>query len=201
MKKLTLSIITLIIALTAAVPTSAQLKFGLKAGINVNSLKFDETIFDSDNRAGFNGGAMVEFTVPGIGIGFDASAMYVHRTTKFTESGDKEDVGGDYIEIPVNLKWKVNIPAVNRIIRPYLTTGPSVAFLVSDKKINDLFKNNSYDVAWNFGFGVELFQHVQVSASYGLGLTNVVKMIDTDGNYKSIDGKNKYWTVTAAYLF
>ena len=64
MKKLTLSIITLIIALTAAVPASAQLKFGLKAGINVNSLKFDETIFDSDNRAGFNGGAMVEFTVP-----------------------------------------------------------------------------------------------------------------------------------------
>ena len=201
MKKFTLSIITMIIALTAAVPASAQLKFGLKAGINVNSLKFDETIFDSDNRAGFNGGAMVEFTVPGIGIGFDASAMYVHRTTKFTESTDKTDVGGDYIDIPVNLKWKVNIPAVNRIIRPYLTTGPSVAFLVSDKKINDLFKNNSYDVAWNFGFGVELFQHVQVSASYGLGLTNVVKRIDIDGDYKSIDGKNKYWTVTAAYLF
>lgn len=191
----------MIIALTAAVPASAQLKFGLKAGINVNSLKFDETIFDSDNRAGFNGGAMVEFTVPGIGIGFDASAMYVHRTTKFTGSGDKEDVGGDYIEIPVNLKWKVSIPAVNKIIRPYLTTGPSVAFLVSDKKINTLFKNNSYDVAWNFGFGVELFQHVQVGASYGLGLTNVVKRIDIDGDYKSIDGKNKYWTVTAAYLF
>lgn len=201
MKKFTLSIITMIIALTAAVPASAQLKFGIKAGINVNSLKFDETFFDSDNRAGFNGGAMLEFTVPAIGIGLDASAMYVHRTTKYTTKEVKSEIGGDYIEIPVNLKWKVSIPAVNRIIRPYLTTGPSVAFLVSDKKINTLFKNNSYDVAWNFGFGVELFQHVQVGASYGLGLTNVVKMVDADGNYNSIDGKNKYWTVTAAYLF
>ena len=186
MKKITLLIITMIVA---AVPASAQLKFGIKAGMNVNSLKFDETFFDSDNRAGFNG------------IGLDASAMYVHRTTKYTTKEVKSEIGGDYIEIPVNLKWKVSIPAVNKIIRPYLTTGPSVAFLVSDKKINTLLKNNSYDVAWNFGFGVELFQHVQVGASYGLGLTNVVKMVDADGNYNSIDGKNKYWTVTAAYLF
>ena len=132
----------------------------------------------------------------GNSIGYPVVMKMTSKTTSH-----KTDVGGDYIDIPVNLKWKVNIPAVNRIIRPYLTTGPSIAFLVSDKKINDLFKNNSYDVAWNFGFGVELFQHVQVSASYGLGLTNVVKRIDIDGDYKSIDGKNKYWTVTAAYLF
>ena len=116
MKKVTLSIITMIIALTAAVPASAQLKFGIKAGMNVNSLKFDESIFDSDNRAGFNGGAMLEFTVPAIGIGLDASAMYVHRTTKYTTEEVKSEIGGDYIEIPVNLKWKVSIPAVNKII-------------------------------------------------------------------------------------
>lgn len=192
-------------AMVAAMPASAQFKFGLKAGAAINSLKFSSTqefanSFSSNNRAGFVGGAMIEFTVPVIGIGLDASVLYVHREAK-SENVDNENLKRDYIDIPINLKYKLSIPVVSKVLKPFVTTGPSFAFLTSKKEISDAFKNKAMDIAWNFGFGIELLSHVQVAASYGLGLTNTLEKIGVTNNTATIEGKNRYWTVTAAYLF
>lgn len=200
MKKLACFIIATVVAFAVAVPAAAQVKFGLKAGVAINSVKFDESVFNFDNRAGFTGGVMLEFTVPVLGVGFDASAMYVHRTAK-SDVIQLHNLSPDYIDIPLNVKWKINVPAVNKIIRPYLTTGPSFAFLVSKKNVENFIKYKSCDIAWNFGFGVELFSHLQVGASYGIGLTKTLETIKIVDDMPTIDGKNKYWTVTAAYLF
>lgn len=193
-----------IVALSASMPAAAQFKFGLKAGVAINSLKFTsteelKTSFGKDNRAGFVGGAMIEFTVPVIGVGLDASLLYVHREAK----GDNttENLKRDYIDIPINLKYKLNIPVISSVVRPFVTTGPSFAFLASKKEINQALENKSTDIAWNFGFGLELLKHVQVAASYGLGLTNTLKAVGATSASEKIEGKNKYWTVTAAYLF
>lgn len=201
-----LKIIAIVAILTAAFSIPAQaggFHFGVKLGMDVSQLHFNKDIFDSDNRAGFTGGLMCEFTAPLIGVGFDLSAMYVRRNTRFLSEMDNENlsVNRDYIEIPLNLKYKLSIPAIERIIRPFVTTGPSVAFLTSRKAVNSFLKNKSCDVAWDFGFGVELFSKVQVAASYGLGLTKSLEAVGVMDNGVDIDGKNRYWTVTAAYLF
>ena len=192
-------------AIVAAVPSQAQFKFGLKAGAAINSLKFSnseelKSSFSKDNRAGFVGGAMIEFSVPVIGLGFDLSALYVHRETKSVDE-DFDNIKRDYIDIPINLKYKLSIPVINKVVKPFVTTGPSFAFLTSKKAIEDAYKNKSVDIAWNFGFGLELLSHVQVAASYGLGLTNTLKAVGVTDNSEKINGKNRYWTVTAAYLF
>lgn len=202
-RTITLAIIALV-TVCATVPASAQFKFGLKAGVAINSLKFSSTqdvansFTDSSNRAGFVGGAMVEFTVPLVGIGLDASVLYVHRSAN---NSTDEDLKRDYIDIPINLKYKLNIPVIGSVIKPFVTTGPSFAFLTSKKAISDAWESKTTDIAWNFGFGVELLSHVQVAASYGLGLTNTLKYVGAVENSANISGKNRYWTVTAAYLF
>ena len=194
--------------LMTPVSADAQVKFGIKAGAAINDLKFNENFFSKENRAGFTGGVMLEFTVPVIGVGFDASALYVHRTVNFENTEgyneltdeQRDALGRDYIDIPINLKYKLSLPGIGSVVKPFVTTGPSFAFLVSKKEVNDFVKNKSCDISWNFGFGVELFSHVQVAASYGLGLNNTIEFFgDYEG--KNIEGKNRYWTVTAAYLF
>lgn len=147
---------------------------------------------------------MAEFTVPVVGIGADLGLMYTHRSTDLmvaTNEGVEEVDGRNYIEIPLNLKWRINIPLINKIVRPYVFTGPSFAFLTSKKAITDAIKNRSCDVAWNVGAGVELFSHLQVGACYGFGMTkafDVVGISDSDG---IIDARQRCWTITAAYLF
>ena len=193
MNKLTRIIAIVVLAVgSALVPAQAQFRFGIKAGVDVNSLHFDKSTFDSGNQAGFTGGLMAEFTVPVIGIGGDVSAMYTHRSVEGQTSPD-------YINIPINLKWKINIPLVNKIIRPYIATGPSFAFLINKSKVPEGFKNQ--DIAWNFGFGVELVKHLQMGASYGLGLNNSAIKLLEGGSNADIYGKSRVWTVTAAYLF
>ena len=199
--------IVAIAVLLSSTPADAQIKFGIKAGANFNSLKFNQDLFNDDNRAGFNGGVMLEFTMPLIGVGMDASVMYVHRSGEdFKEldaSGNEisTSTSRDYIDIPLNLKYKLSLPGIGSLVKPFVTTGPSFAFLVSKKNINEFIKNKSCDIAWNFGFGIELFSHVQVAASYGLGLTNTLEYVGVGNNNETIEGKNRYWTVTAAYLF
>lgn len=199
--------IVAIAVLLSSTPADAQIKFGIKAGANFNSLKFNQDLFNDDNRAGFNGGVMLEFTMPIIGVGMDASVMYVHRSgedfTDYDEAGNEisTSTSRDYIDIPLNLKYKLSLPGIGSLVKPFVTTGPSFAFLVSKKNINEFIKNKSCDIAWNFGFGVELFSHVQVAASYGLGLTNTLEYVGIGNNNETIEGKNRYWTVTAAYLF
>lgn len=179
-----------------AVPAEAQFRIGPKVGTNISKLSFDNKAFSSDNRAGINAGIMTEFTVPVIGIGVDLSVMYVRRNDKFLKGNEgAENIHRDYIDIPLNLKWKINIPVINNIVRPFITTGPDFAFLTSKRSFNN-FRNKKCDVSWNFGLGIELFKHLQVAGSYGIGLNKITGNED----YK-VEGKNKYWTVTAAYLF
>ena len=200
MMKKTFSILVIAAALLVTLPASAQIKFGIRGGANLVNMKFNNGTFDKDNRAGFVGGAMIEFTVPSIGIGLDASVLYVHREAKSVVA-NQPNLTRDYLDIPVNLKYKLCIPVISNVLKPFVTTGPSFAFLTSKKEIEAAFKNKSVDIAWNFGFGVELLSHVQVAASYGLGLTNTLEKIGTVDNKATIEGKNRYWTVTAAYLF
>lgn len=210
MKNLKKIIIAVALVCLTAAGASAQFRWGVKVGTEINSIHFNKDIANdltnSDNRAGFTGGLTTEFTVPVVGIGFDASVMYVHRGKNLpddiTKLGDKSLYSTDYIEIPINLKYKIGLPVVGKIITPYLFTGPSFAFLTSKKEINEFLKNKSCDVAWNFGLGVELLSHLQIGASYGIGITKEVESTVKIGSSGSIiEGKNKYWTVTAAYLF
>ncbi len=185
----------------AAMPMSAQFRIGPRVGVAVNDMHFNKSVFDGDNRAGFTAGVMTEFTVPVVGIGFDLSAMYVRRSAKWMDGNDMVKDNRDYIDIPLNLKWKIGVPVIGKIITPYLTTGPAFSFLTSRRAISDAYKNKSVDVAWNFGFGVQLIQHIQVGASYGLGLTKAVNKLNINDGKGGVEGKNRYWTITAAYLF
>lgn len=201
MKAFKIIFAALILAIAGSMHANAQFKVGPRLGLNVNSLHFDESIFDSDNRAGFTGGLMAEFTVPLIGVGADVSVMYVRRDAKWiSEQNDVEKINRDYISIPVNLKYKVNIPAVNQIVRPFLTTGPEFSFLTSRRAINEAWRNKKSDMSWNFGIGLELASHLQVAASYGLGLNKALDFVGRETG-ETINGKNRYWTVTAAWLF
>lgn len=200
MKSIKIAVIAAIVAFCSVMPASAQFKIGPRLGMNVNSLHFDKSTFDSDNRAGFTGGLMAEFTVPLIGVGLDASVMYVRRDAKWAEANNVSTSHRDYIAIPVNLKYKLNIPAINHLVRPFVTTGPEFSFLTSRKRITEAVYNKKSDFAWNFGIGVEFISHLQIAASYGLGINKAVELTGL-GTSADIDAKNRYWTLTAAWLF
>mgnify|MGYP005942946161 FL=1 len=202
MKSIKAILLTLVMIIGAsAIPAQAQFKFGPKVGLTVNDFHFNKSVMDAENQTGWTAGLMTEFTVPVIGLGFDLSAMYVRRNSEFMRENNLTKDNRDYIEIPLNLKYKFSLPLISKILVPYLGVGPSVSFLTSRRHIENAYKNKSVDWAMNFGFGVQLLSHIDVNARYGLGMSKAVKLIQSGAGDGDIDGKNRYWTISVAYLF
>ena len=189
MKKIVGLVMVALLALMA-LPANAQLKFGIKGGVNISSVHFNSDVLKADNVTGFQVGPMIETTLPLVGVGIDAAG------------GVKTSMKTDYIDVPVNLKWKFGLP----IVKAYLAAGPYIGFRVGGDKFGDIpgsvadqVKAKNFSAGLNFGAGVELISHLQVGFNYGLGLTDnysIEKVNLSDGA-----GKNRGWSITAAILF
>lgn len=208
---------------------SAEFKYGIKAGLNVNRLHFNQKILDNSNSCGWEAGAVVDFTIPIIGLAFDASVMYQRMnngnvlnegtpaTITTPGTNPSPSVGGsnitstpssdnlfgkNFLEIPINIKYKFSLPVVGSFLSPYVFTGPSFGIRLDKKAVKAAVESRSCQVAWNVGLGLELVKHVQVGASYGFGINNIVKAVPGAGiNPTDEKVRNNYWSVTAAYLF
>lgn len=198
-KKLILTLMVLVFGIGAA---NAQLRFGVKAGVNINNLHLNNTsaMLEDNNRCGYTVGLMTEFQVPVIGLCFDLSAMYTRMNSEVEGTPGYENVAynKNFLEVPVNIKYKFGLPVIGNFFTPYLFTGPSFAIKL-DKNPIDAYKTKTCQTAWNVGLGFQIVQHLQLQAGYGFGINNVAKFAGING--ENIKIKNNYWTVSAAYLF
>lgn len=197
MKKKIIAFLCAMAFLAVAIPAQAQLRFGIKGGLNITSVHFDSDLLKSDNITGFHIGPMIEATMPLLGFGFDAALLYSQKGMESSSSGVKTTMKTSYIDVPVNLKWKFGLP----IVKAYLAAGPYASFRVGGDKIwnvlSDQLETKSFGAGLNFGAGVEVFNHLQVGFNYELGLTDnfSAKKLDLSSN------KNRGWTISAAILF
>jgi len=180
------------------IPAEAQLRFGVRGGVNISSVHFSSSDLKSDNITGFHIGPMIETTLPLVGVGMDAAILYSQKGMDFKS----ESIRTDYIDIPVNFKWKLGLP----LVKPFLAAGPYVGFRVGGDKIwnipgsvIDQVKAKNFSAGLNFGVGAEVFSHLQVGLSYNLGLTN--NYSTESPGFDNETGKNRGWSVTAAILF
>ena len=196
MKKVT-GLVLIILMAFIAVPASSQVKFGVKGGINISSVHLNSKVFQSDNVTGFQVGPMIETTLPLIGVGLDAAILYSQKGMDMKAKGEEKStsIKTDYLDVPVNLKWKIGLP----IAKIYFAAGPYIGFRVGGDKIwnvlGEQIEAKNFSAGLNFGVGAELISHLQVGLNYGLGLTE---------NYsvgKDLKAKNRGWSITAAILF
>ncbi len=196
-------LLTFIVALFVALPTQAQLKFGLKAGVNLSDVDFGDvpSSVDPSNYTGFQVGPILEFTVPIIGIGMDAALLYSQTGFKMNDNAYKNGS----ILIPVNLKYKLSLM---NLVGAYAAAGPYIDFNVYDNldDYSQSFKTESFGAGLNFGIGAELLGKLQIGVNYQLGLTDNFKNFDTSvwglgGTAIDINSKPRVWSITAALFF
>ena len=184
MKKNIFSVMAVAMIFAFATPAHAQFKFGIKAGLNVTNMSFKSDVIKTDNRAGFFAGATAEFTVPLIGLGFDAAVQYEQRNVTdvdFNESAtQEEDMVStstkhlDYIAIPINVKYNLGLGSVASV---YAATGPQFSFNIGGKSLwNNSYELKKSEFSWNVGAGVKLLGHLQVGYNYNIALGNTAEV-------------------------
>ena len=105
-------IIALVSALFAGInPAEAQVRFGVKGGINLTNLSFEKDHYTISNKAGFHIGPTLMYSLPIQGLGLDAAVMYDQRSG----SAEARDIEGgriysttikrQQIVVPVNVRY------------------------------------------------------------------------------------------------
>ena len=211
-----ITLFTVTVCLAMAMPAKAQIKFGVKGGLNLASASLSDAWDakgNADNYTGFFIGPMVDITIPIIGLGVDGALMYSQKGAKISFD---DDLGSTTfkqqgIEIPVNLKYSIGLGSSASI---YFAAGPSFYFnmksdddLTFDSETGSLDYDKS-EVSLNLGAGVKLLRHLQLGVNYNMGLTDSAKAkIDSPNSsdiWDAINGesyKSKMWQVSVAYLF
>lgn len=206
MKKLA---IILSVFLLATLSVHAQSGFGIKAGMNFNSMSDIEVndIKRSINRkTGFHAGILYKIDLPS-GFGIQPELLYIQKGGTLsevqTESSAHTDLGngGDfkmhYLQLPVNIQWGIDLV----LFRPFLMVSPFLSYQISKE-------SNIKDLAWDtekLGYGIGLgagldIWKFQVSGKYNwdLGKASEFKL---DGKKTFKGGKNRGFELSLAFIF
>lgn len=211
MKK-AISFLMLLTALVLSQPMQAQsINFGVKGGMNNNEMKFDQSVFDSENRFGFFIGPTLKVALPLGGLGVDIAALYDQRESKV----NNETIKQKSILVPVNARLNLGIGSSAGV---YVAAGPQFGFNIGDDeyswksldeskaKAENTFQLKKSNFSVNLGAGFYVSKHLEFGFTYNIAMGKTADAtfkdaVDTAIKPTEDDAKAKYWTISAAYYF
>lgn len=174
--------------------TTAQVKFGAKAGLNISNVH-SERNKDFKNLLAYNLGVVSKFSATNK-IGITAEVLLSQKGFKslMIPSGTTYNKL-TYLSIPVLIEYKP-VKAL------YIQVGPELSYLLSAKlKNSTLHKSerdnyNKFDVGIAGGVGYTIFKNFSLEARYVYGLSQISQYTDVTGKYY-----NRVFQFNAVYLF
>jgi hypothetical protein len=219
MKKL----FTLVLALIIVSASFGQTKFGVKAGLNFNTLT-DVTQGGStdeiwNSQTGYHVGLAVQFKVPFLGLAVQPELLYntvksSPTTPSLTQINNPLYNGGvmsqptvllvdeiqrDYITLPVNLQFGIDLV----LLRPFVVVCPYIQYAIQtgarleNQPIDDI---NRFDYGLGLGAGLDLWK-LQIMGKYNWGLGKLKSANNTTWNEKYENAKFQGFQLSVAFLF
>lgn len=170
---------------------SAQVRIGVKGGLELTQMEFSSAALRESNRAGFYVGPQVKFQLPVVGLGIDVAALYNRRNVKV----EHENLTQQSLLIPAHIRYGANI---GNVLGIFLCAGPQLSFNIGD----DIFywrdeesNNNQYSLqntllSMNFGGGVDIGPNLEATIYYNVPLG---KTADFTWDRLGTELKNETW--------
>ena len=201
-------LVLLFAAVALSLPAQAQVKFGLKAGLNLTSISGSGTLSDNlKNKEGFFVGPTVKIGLPVTGLSLDGSLLYDQRSGKVEIANAESTIKSQSLQVPINVRYGVGLGSVANL---FAFAGPQFGFNLGDKT-KEIFNNaanwtlKSSNLSANVGVGATVLNHLQVTVNYNfaLGKTGEIEVWDGVKNtWNAVtDGKASAWQLSAAYFF
>ena len=197
-------------AVALSLPSQAQVKFGLKGGLNLTSMSFDKDAADNalKNKAGFFIGPTVKVGLPVTGLSIDASALYDQRNSGI----EGQTVVEKNVFVPINVRYQYGLGSSASV---FLKVGPQFGWNVGDKtfqlnsetiaNVKNQFTLKNSNISLNVGLGATVFKHLELGITYNiaLGKTGEVSYWDAAKLAYSQVTKTRTncWQLNLAYYF
>lgn len=173
-------------------PVAAQVRFGIKGGLNLANLCFTRHDFDVEDRLGYFVGPMIDWKIPLLGLGVEVSALY-SETGSVIKDGETASEPVASVSVPLRLKLSFGI---GKLCSLYAAAGPQFDLNISEMDLTKDLKLQEYNTSFNVGAGIKYTRHYQIGINYNFNLTPVAETID-----KEVGMDQYIWQVSLAYLF
>ena len=198
-----------LLAAAFAMPSKAQFSWGIQAGLNMTNVSVKDAEGSMKSRTGFFVGPTIKFTLPIIGLGIDASALYDKREGKAENGqGDTKTFESESLQIPINVRYGFGLGSIAEV---FAFAGPQFGFKLggdSDTSIGGTkvseWSLRSSNLSANIGIGATIMSKLQAKINYNvaLGKTGEFKAADANGVLEEIgSAKFNSWQVSLAYFF
>lgn len=209
MKK-TLFIIPLICLLCGAAHAQRKIEYGFRVGGGLAIQHIDNSgILSNQSVRTFTAGVFTN--VPVLKDYYlRGGVSLTTKGTEYTEDALTTTNKIRYIEIPVNLMRKYNIPKLGKLIAgagfyAASTNGGSLTYETPNSTTSNKAEFGSdydftrYDAGINLLAGLELDNRLTFNLGYDLGLMNIASQAVKDSGYKGI--YNREFTITLGLIF
>ena len=217
-------LLIVVMFLSLGAKSFGQVKFGVKAGLNLANMtiKSDLATSDTKMKMGIHLGGVGEYALSDV-FSVEAGLLFSTKGAKFTFDGEDgsgnvikitETLGLNYLEIPINAIYKKELSG----LKIFGFAGPYLGYALSGKSKSDEAGSKDYtikfgskkatatdptsgddmkglDFGLNIGAGVDI-KGITISLQYGLGLSNLA--VYTDGGNTE---KNKVIGISVGYKF
>ena len=188
-----------LMAVAFAMPSKAQFSWGIQAGLNMTNISTEDGAASVNSRTGFFVGPTVKFTLPIVGLGIDASALYDQREGK---AGD-ETLKAQSLQIPINVRYGFGLGSIAEV---FAFAGPQFGFKLGGKQgvFNDMadWTLKSSNLSANIGIGATILVKLQAKLNYNIALGTTGEFESVSQTVKQVaDAKFNAWQISLAYFF
>ena len=185
-------------------PTKAQVRFGLKSGLNISNLHGKDAV-DLDSRLGFAGGFFISYQTKSI--------FTIQPELSYTMKGATTKIGPvnitlayDYVEIPILFKFVFRLKD-NPGLKPAIFAGPFIAFKTKSKiyaKLNEESEEADIEYVTPRDYGVQFGGALGIDIGkyeLGLDIRFVPGFFTTDNSIDSFDVKHSVLNFSLYFCF
>lgn len=145
-------------------------EFGLKGGVDFMTFsKFQGgDVYQSlSSKTGFVAGFAFKFEMPARGITIQPELNYISKGAKFIGEKESMAIRADYIEMPVNFQFGLDLI----LLRPFLSVTPYIGYSVYKNTDNIAWKDlNRFEYGIGVGGGIDIWRcQLQVKYNWNLG--------------------------------
>lgn len=183
--------------------SSAQIRFGVKGGVDVINNKISTDILDVNNRLGYYIGPTVEFMAPGPNFGFELSVLYGRKEYEVENNQVDASISDyDYISVPLSIKKRFGLGSLAAI---FLQVGAFGNVKIEGGNISmnnvvDQYKAKTFHAGVHAGAGVTLLSHLEFGMYYRTVLTD--NYSDEGPDWEKFNDQNTTnWSVGLSYYF
>lgn len=191
-KRICLILACVLLSFQSVSAQSDVFRWGITAGGNISKVKGDGSGFMNtgwkyDSSGGYFVGLTARVSFPILNLGIDASFTYSQEMADIESYGVSVTDKLRYFCIPMHLRYDFELPVLSEIVIPFAFAGPQVNLALNEFDTQKLFKKDpetsksTYDLdleyvtkktVWkvDLGFGVILFNHVQLAYLYSIPL-------------------------------